>query len=107
MIPRILVGVSPRVVDGRLKGGGVSLVIQPLESSPLAYEAEEDRAMSESTTDIRIVPLSRGQDVLTAVLREGARRMLAQAVEAEVAAWVRTAGRVRSRGGRTTGTGRA
>ena len=44
--------------------------------------------MSESTTDIRIVPLPTGQDVLTEVLRDGARRMLAQAVEAEVAAWV-------------------
>ncbi len=44
--------------------------------------------MSESTTDIRIVPLPTGQDVLTEVLRDGARRMLAQAVEAEVAAWI-------------------
>ena len=44
--------------------------------------------MSESTTDIRIVPLPTGQDVLTEVLRNGARRMLAEAVEAEVAAWI-------------------
>jgi hypothetical protein len=33
--------------------------------------------MSESTTDIRIVPLPEGQDVLTEILRDGARRMLA------------------------------
>jgi putative transposase len=44
--------------------------------------------MNESTTDIRIVPLPTGQDVLTEVLRDGARRMLAQAVAAEVAAWI-------------------
>ncbi len=54
----------------------------------LAHEAEESPAMNESTTDIRIVPLPTGQDVLTEVLRDGARRMLAQAVEAEAAAWI-------------------
>src|SRR4051795_1928599 len=59
--------------------------MQPLKSSPMVYEDEEDPAMSESTTDIRIVPLPTGQDVLTEVLRDGARRMLAQAIEAEVA----------------------
>ena len=53
----------------------------------MAHEAEEYPTMSESTTDIRIVPLPTGQDVLTEVLRDGARRMLAQAVEAEVASW--------------------
>src|SRR3954453_8144398 len=50
-----------------------------------AHEAEESPAMQQSTTDIRIVPLPTGQDVLTEVLRDGARRMLAQAIEAEVA----------------------
>jgi putative transposase len=44
--------------------------------------------MSESITDIRIVPAPTGQDVLTDLLRDGARRMLAQAVEAEVAAYI-------------------
>jgi putative transposase len=44
--------------------------------------------MTESTTDIRIVPLPTGQDVLTDLLRDGARRLLAEAIEAEVAAWV-------------------
>ena len=44
--------------------------------------------MQQSTTDIRIVPLPQGQDVLTEILRDGARRMLAEAVEAEVAAWI-------------------
>ena len=54
----------------------------------MAHEAEEYPAMSQSTTEIRIVPLPTGQDVLTDLLRDGARRMLAQAVEAEVAAYV-------------------
>ena len=44
--------------------------------------------MSESTTDIRIVPLASSHDVLTDLLRDGARRLLAEAIEAEVAAWV-------------------
>jgi putative transposase len=54
----------------------------------MAHEAEEYPAMSESTTDIRIVPLPKGQDVLTDLLRDGARRLLAEAIEAEVAAWI-------------------
>src|SRR5512147_2298729 len=64
--------------------------MQSLQSTPMAHEAEEYPAMSESTTDIRIVPLPTGQDVLSEVLRDSARRMLAQAVEAEVAAWIDT-----------------
>ncbi len=54
----------------------------------MAPEAEEYPALNESTTDIRIVPLPTGPDVLTEVLRDGARRMLAQAIEAEAAAWI-------------------
>ena len=42
----------------------------------MAHEAEEYPAMSQSTTEIRIVPLPTGQDVLTDLLRDGARRML-------------------------------
>src|SRR5437764_15147940 len=59
--------------------------MRSLKSTPMAHEAEEYPAMSGSTTDIRIVPLPTGQDVLTEVLRDGARRLLAQAIEAEVA----------------------
>ena len=44
--------------------------------------------MQQSTTDIRIVPLPQGQDVLTEILRDGARRMLSEAIEVEVAAWI-------------------
>src|SRR5437764_683186 len=61
--------------------------MQPQKSSPMVYEAEEDPAMSDSTTDIRIVPLPTGDDVLTEVLPDGARRMLAQPSEAEHEAW--------------------
>src|SRR3954471_14948336 len=62
--------------------------MQSLKSTPMACEAEEYPAMSESTTDTRIVPLPTGQDVLTDLLRDGARRLLAQAIEAEVATWI-------------------
>src|SRR3954467_5404171 len=62
--------------------------MQSLKSTPMACEAEEYPAMSESTTDIRIVPLPTGQDVLTDLLRDGARRLLVQAIEAEVASWI-------------------
>ena len=71
-----------------MKGGGVSLVMQPLRAHQLAHEAEEYPAMTESTTDLSIVPLPTGQDVLTDLLRDGARRLLAEAIEAEVAAWI-------------------
>ncbi len=54
----------------------------------MAHEAEEYPAMNESTTDIRIVPLPTGHDVLTDLLRDGARRLLAEAIQAEVAAWI-------------------
>jgi hypothetical protein len=66
----------------------------------MVYEAEEDPAMSESTTDIRIVPLPTGQDVLTEILREGARRMLAQAIEAEVATWIDAHAHLKDQSGR-------
>src|SRR3954454_16485289 len=62
--------------------------MQPLRAHHEAHEAEEYPAMSQSTTEIRIVPLPTGRDALTDLLRDGARRMLAQAVEAEVAAWI-------------------
>src|SRR5688500_11592989 len=62
--------------------------MQSLQSTPMAHEAQEYPAMTESTTDIRIVPLPTGQDVLTDLLRDGARRLLAEAIEAEVAAWI-------------------
>jgi putative transposase len=62
--------------------------MQSLKSTPMAHEAEEYPAMSESTTDTRIVPLPQGRDIITEILRDGARRLLAEAIEAEVAAWI-------------------
>jgi putative transposase len=44
--------------------------------------------VSQSISDICTVPLPGSRDVLTEVLRSGAREMLAQAIEAEVAAWI-------------------
>lgn len=44
--------------------------------------------MSLSTTDVRIVPLPQAQDVLTDLLRCGAQKLLAEAIEAEVADWI-------------------
>jgi putative transposase len=76
------------------------LVMQPLRAHLLAHEAEEDPAMTESTTEIRIVPLPTGQDVLTEILRDGARRMLADAIEAEVAAWIDAHAHLRDVSGR-------
>src|ERR1051326_4718655 len=40
------------------------------------------------STEIRVVPLPPAGDVLTDVLRQGAQRLLAQAIEAEVADWI-------------------
>src|SRR4051795_8242386 len=62
--------------------------MQPLRAHHVAHEAEEYPAVNESTTDIRIVPLPKGQDVITEILRDGARRMLVEAIEAEVASWI-------------------
>ena len=76
------------------------MVMQSLKSTPMAHEAEEYPAMSQSTTEIRIVPLAPSQDVLTDLLRDGARRLLAQAVEAEVAAYVDAHAHLKDHAGR-------
>jgi putative transposase len=44
--------------------------------------------VSQSISDVRCVPLPESRDVLTAILRNGAREMLAKAVEAEIADWI-------------------
>src|SRR5512144_474524 len=74
--------------------------MQTLQAHQMAYAAEEYPAMNESTTDIRIVPLPQGQDVLTDILRDGARRLLADAIQAEVAAWIDARAHLRDQGGR-------
>src|SRR3954454_15614452 len=74
--------------------------MQPLRAHPLAHEAEEDPAMQQSTTDIRIVPLPHGHDILTGILRDGARRLLAEAIEAEVTTWIDAQAHLRAAAGR-------
>ena len=54
----------------------------------LADEAKEYATVSQSTSNIRIVPLPESHDVLTEICRQGAREMLARAIEAEVANWI-------------------
>jgi putative transposase len=44
--------------------------------------------VSQSTLDFRAVPLPECRDLLTEILRNGAREMLAKAIEAEVADWI-------------------
>jgi len=44
--------------------------------------------MRERSNEIVSLPAATSQDVLTNILRDGARRLLAQAVEAEVAEWI-------------------
>jgi putative transposase len=46
--------------------------------------------MRESSNPIVSLPAVGAQDVLTSILRDGARRLLTQAVEAEVAEWIET-----------------
>jgi putative transposase len=56
--------------------------------------------VSQSISDIRIVPLSDSRDVLTEICRQGARKMLAQAIEAEVADWIDAHAHIRDEDGR-------
>ena len=44
--------------------------------------------MHEAIRDPLVLPASTSQDVLTGILRQGAQRMLAQAIDAEVAGWI-------------------
>jgi putative transposase len=53
-----------------------------------AHEAKEYATMSNSTVDLQVVPVPSSRDVLTELLRTGAQRLLAQAIEAEVADWL-------------------
>jgi putative transposase len=50
--------------------------------------AEEYAAVDQSTTLPIAGPTPGSQDVLTEILRSGARKLLAEAIEAEVAAWI-------------------
>src|SRR4029079_13423700 len=80
--------------------GVLSVASQPRRAHYVPNRPQAYPAMSESTTDIRIVPLPTGQDVLTDLLRDGARLMLAQAVEAEIAAYVDAHAHLKDHAGR-------
>ena len=45
--------------------------------------------MEFSTNEMRIVPVPSSGDVLTEVIRQGAKQLLSQAIEAEVAEWIK------------------
>jgi putative transposase len=62
--------------------------------------AEEYAAVHQSTTLPIAGPTSGTQDVLTELLRDGARRLLAEAVEAEVAAWIDAHAHIKNQAGR-------
>jgi putative transposase len=55
--------------------------------------------MSDCTTDGTVLALPSSQDVLSGILREGAQRLLGQAIEAEVAGWIETHSQLRDEHG--------
>lgn len=55
--------------------------------------------MRESTEAIVSLPVMSSQDVLTSILRDGAQRLLTQAIEAEVAEWIESHQHVQDRNG--------
>jgi putative transposase len=55
--------------------------------------------MRESTDPIVSLPAVSSQDVLTSILRDGAQRLLTQAIEAEVAEWIESRQHVRNQRG--------
>jgi putative transposase len=62
--------------------------------------AEEYAAVQESTIATIAGPAAGSRDALTDLLRDGARRLLAEAVEAEVAAWIDDHAHLKDRAGR-------
>jgi putative transposase len=52
-----------------------------------------------STIDLSVVPVPQGNDVLSAVLRQGAQKLLGQAIEAEVAEWIDSHAQLRDESG--------
>jgi putative transposase len=68
-------------VDERLKKAAYPGLLQ---DHPHAHEALEYATMNDATTNADTLPLAPCHDVLTDVLRAGAQRLLAQAIQAEV-----------------------
>ncbi len=67
---------------------------------PNAHEALEYATMSDATTNADALPLASHKDVLTAVLHHGATQMLAQAIKAEVDAYLEAHADLRDEAGR-------
>jgi putative transposase len=65
-----------------------------------ADKAQEYATVSQSISDIRIVPLPDSRDVLTEICRQGAGTMLAEAIEAEVADWIDAHAHLKDQDGR-------
>jgi hypothetical protein len=61
---------------------------------------QEYATMAERNSSTVLFPGISSKDVLTDVLRQGAQRMLAQAVEAEVAEWIEVRAQVTNESGR-------
>jgi putative transposase len=71
-----------------------------LQYHPHAHEALEYATMNDATTNDDALPLASQKDVLTAVLHHGATRMLAQAIEAEIDAYLHAHSQLRDEAGR-------
>jgi putative transposase len=80
----------------REKGGVPWVVAKP----PACHKALEYAAMNDATTNDHALPLAAEKDVLTDVLRQGATQLLAQAVQAEVAAYLDAQSPLRDEAGR-------
>jgi len=52
-----------------------------------------------STIDVSVVPVPKEKDVLSELLRQGAQKLLAQAIEAEVSEWIENHAHVRDEAG--------
>ena len=61
--------------------------------------AKEYAAVDKSTTLPIAGPTLSSQDALTEVLREGAKRLLAEAIQAEVSAWIESYAHVKNEAG--------
>jgi hypothetical protein len=69
-----------------MKKGGVRSEYS--SSCERATAAPEYFTMNLSSTEVRVVPVPQAGDVLTELLREGAQRLLAQAIDAELSDWI-------------------
>jgi putative transposase len=71
-----------------------------LQDHPHAHEALEYATMNDATTNADALPLGSEKDVLTDLLRQGATQLLAQAIQAEVAAYLDSRSHLRDEAGR-------